>query len=141
MRLDECQAAFLSVKLKFLAEWNTKRKQIAEKYNNQLKGVGDLILPVIANGADHVYHQYVIRTRQRDSLMNFLSERQIGSFIHYPIPPHLQEAYQNLGYKKSDFPIAEEIAGTCLSLPVWPGLTEENITEISGQIYQFFNGL
>jgi dTDP-4-amino-4,6-dideoxygalactose transaminase len=71
--------------------------------------------------------------------MSFLTNQRIGTFIHYPIPPHLQEAYRNLGYKKSDFPIAEEIAETCLSLPIWPGLTDENINEIAGKIKQFFN--
>lgn len=141
MRMDECQAAFLSVKLKYLDEWNAQRRKIACTYNQSLKGLGDLILPVIAKGATHVYHQYVIRTKHRDALMSFLANKQIGSFIHYPIPPHLQAAYKNLGYKKSDFPIAEEIADSCLSLPVWPGLTDENIGEISTQIYQFFNGL
>jgi dTDP-4-amino-4,6-dideoxygalactose transaminase len=140
MRLDECQAAFLSVKLKYLNKWNEQRRQIAEIYNSRLDNVGDLILPFVAEESSHIYHQYIIRTKQREALMNFLSEQQIGSFIHYPIPPHLQEAYKDFGYKKSDFPIAEEIADTCLSLPVWPGLSEENIITISGQINQFFNG-
>jgi dTDP-4-amino-4,6-dideoxygalactose transaminase len=141
MRLDECQAAFLSVKLEYLNKWNAQRQAIASTYNKCLKGVGDLILPVIAKLAGHVYHQYVIRSKHRDALMSFLADRQIGSFIHYPIPPHLQEAYQNLGFKKADFPIAEEIADTCLSLPVWPGLNEEDIVEIADQINQFFDGI
>ena len=141
MRLDECQAAFLSVKLNHLNSWNAQRQAIAATYNGRLKGVGDLILPVVAKGARHVYHQYVIRTKHRGALMSFLADRQIGSFIHYPIPPHLQEAYQNLGFKKADFPIAEEIADTCLSLPVWPGLTDEDIIEIADQINQFFDGI
>jgi dTDP-4-amino-4,6-dideoxygalactose transaminase len=141
MRLDECQAGFLSVKLKHLETWNTQRRQIAESYHKLLRSTGDLILPEVAPGASHIYHQYVIRTKRRDELMIHLANHGIGSFIHYPVPPHLQEAYKSLGHKKSDFPIAEEIADTCLSLPVWPGLTEENIGEIANQVNQFFNGI
>jgi dTDP-4-amino-4,6-dideoxygalactose transaminase len=139
MRLDECQAAFLSVKLRYLDQWNRQRQGIAKSYDKQLESVGDLVLPDVAEKAVHIYHQYVIRTKYRDELMSFLTNQRIGTFIHYPIPPHLQEAYRNLGYKKSDFPIAEEIAETCLSLPIWPGLTDENINEIAGKIKQFFN--
>jgi dTDP-4-amino-4,6-dideoxygalactose transaminase len=141
MRLDECQAAFLSVKLECLDQWNTQRQKIAKAYDEQLKEIGDIILPFVAEGSDHIYHQYVIRTRYRSALMAHLANHQIGTFIHYPIPPHLQEAYKNLGYKRSDFPIAEEIADTCLSLPVWPGLSEENIAEITSQIKRLFNEL
>jgi dTDP-4-amino-4,6-dideoxygalactose transaminase len=141
MRLDECQAAFLSVKLKYLVQWNGLRQQIASSYDEQLHAVGDLILPAVAKGASHVYHQYVIRTKYRDALMTYLASQQIGSFIHYPIPPHLQEAYKDLGYKDSDFPIAREIADTCLSLPIWPGITAENIREIADSISGFFKGI
>jgi dTDP-4-amino-4,6-dideoxygalactose transaminase len=141
MRLDECQAGFLSIKLKYLNSWNAQRKQIAESYIKLLQNTGDLILPEVATGASHVYHQFVIRTKYRDKLMEYLANHEIGSFIHYPVPPHLQDAYKNLGYKKSDFPIAIEISDTCLSLPVWPGLTEENIGEIANQVKQFFNGI
>jgi dTDP-4-amino-4,6-dideoxygalactose transaminase len=141
MRLDECQAGFLSVKLKYLDQWNSQRRKIAMAYDTRLRGIGDLVLPFVAEGASHVYHQYVIRTKYRDKLMCFLSKEQIGTFIHYPIPPHLQEAYTDLGYSKSDFPIAEEIANTCVSLPIWPGLTEENINEVTDRIDQFFKEL
>ena len=141
MRLDECQAAFLSVKLRFLEQWNADRQKIAGHYHDRLREVGDLILPVTARGATHVYHQYIVRTKHRDALMSHLTKSQIGSFIHYPVPPHLQEAYKHLGHKKSDFPIAEEIADTCLSLPVWPGLNDDNIDEIAGAIKQFFHGI
>jgi dTDP-4-amino-4,6-dideoxygalactose transaminase len=139
MRLDECQAEFLSVKLKYLNTWNAQRKQIANSYNSLLKNAGDVILPEVAAGASHVYHQFVIRTKYRDKLMEYLAGHGIGSFIHYPIPPHLQKAYEFMGFKKGDFPIAEEIADTCLSLPVWPGLTQENIGEIANQVKKFFD--
>lgn len=131
MRLDEMQAAFLSVKLKYLHEWTRQRQQIAGWYNEALKGVGDLILPVTHADATHVYHLYVIRTQRRDALQKHLSENGIGSLIHYPIPPHLQPAYASLGFKKGDYPIAEEIADTCLSLPLWPGMTESNVESVA----------
>ncbi|MEJ7677582.1 MAG: DegT/DnrJ/EryC1/StrS family aminotransferase [Segetibacter sp.] len=96
MRLDECQAAFLSVKLKHLKEWTNQRQQIVSWYDQALNGVSGLILPSIAEGATHVYHLYVIRTKHRDALQKHLSDNGIGTLIHYPIPPHLQEAYKHL---------------------------------------------
>jgi dTDP-4-amino-4,6-dideoxygalactose transaminase len=137
MRLDECQAAFLSVKLKYLNEWTRQRQEIASWYSHALFGIGDLILPAISKGATHVFHLYVIRTSFRDALQIHLSNNGIGTLIHYPIPPHLQEAYKDLGFKKGDFPIAEEIADTCLSLPIWPGMKQENVTFIADLIYEF----
>ncbi len=138
-RLDELQAGFLSIKLKHIDAWTQERVQIAQTYNQKLSGVGDLILPEVAANATHVYHLYVIRTQQRDALQQHLTEQGIGTLIHYPVPPHLQEAYQELHYKKGDFPIAEEIAETCLSLPLYPGLTEEEINQVVNAIKAFFN--
>ncbi|MDB5248569.1 MAG: Glutamine--scyllo-inositol transaminase [Segetibacter sp.] len=137
MRLDECQAAFLTVKLKHLREWTKQRQQIASWYNLALNGIGDLVLPEVSEGATHVYHLYVIRTKQRDQLQKYLSDNGIGSLIHYPIPPHLQDAYKNLGFKKGSFPIAEEIADTCLSLPIWPGMAQDQVDTISKVIENF----
>ena len=139
MRLDECQAAFLSVKLKYLPVWTTQRQQIANWYNEGLQGIGDLVLPVKHPDATHVYHLYVIRTDKRDALSKYLSEHGIGTLIHYPIPPHLQEAYSYLGYKQDDFPIAEKIACTCLSLPIWPGLKKNDVDFIINTIKHFFH--
>jgi dTDP-4-amino-4,6-dideoxygalactose transaminase len=138
MRLDELQAAFLSVKLKYLNDWTNQRRIIASWYNQSLAGVGDLILPVVANGADHVYHLYVVRTNKRDALQEHLHANGIGTLIHYPIPPHLQDAYASLGWKKGDFPIAEEIAATCLSLPLWPGMVENDVHEVVKSIKVFY---
>jgi dTDP-4-amino-4,6-dideoxygalactose transaminase len=138
MRLDECQAAFLSIKLNYLNEWTTQRQQIASWYNELLNGLGDLVLPEVAQPATHVYHLYVIRTEKRDSLQNFLQEQGIGTLIHYPVPPHLQEAYRNLGFETGKFPIAEVIANTCLSLPLWPGMTEKEVKKVCDSIRTFF---
>jgi dTDP-4-amino-4,6-dideoxygalactose transaminase len=138
MRLDELQAAFLSVKLGHLAGWTTERQQIAAWYDAALKGIGDIITPATATGATHVYHLYVIRTTQRDALQQHLQQNGISTLIHYPIPPHLQEAYQHLGYRQGHFPIAEKMAATCLSLPIFPGLQQQQVQHIASTIQSFF---
>jgi dTDP-4-amino-4,6-dideoxygalactose transaminase len=139
MRLDECQAAFLSVKLPYLKEWTKERKQIAKMYDDELKDVGDLILPKVHSEATHVYHLYVVRTKYRDALQNHLSKNDIGTLIHYPIPPHLQKAYSHLNHKPGSFPITEDIANTCLSLPIWPGMSEREINIVVEAIKKFYS--
>ena len=138
MRLDECQAAFLSIKLKYIRAWNSHRQQLAQRYNEQLAGIEGLELPVVHRDATHVYHLYVIRTERRDELMRFLSRKRINTMIHYPVPPHLQEAYLHLGYKAGDFPIAEQLADTCLSLPMWPGMKDEEVDFVTNNMKKFF---
>lgn len=138
MRLDECQAAFLSIKLKYLDQWTKQRQQIADWYHEELEGIDDLTLPYVHPDATHVYHLYVVRTSRRNALQQYLDQVGIGTLIHYPVPPHLQKAYENLGYKKGDFPIAEEIGDTCLSLPMWPGLRREDVEATSLAIRSFF---
>lgn len=137
-RLDELQAGLLSIKLKHLNKWNQERQQIARGYSEALNGVGDLILPELAQDASSVYHLFVIRTNQRNALQQYLTENKIGTLIHYPLPPHLQQAYQDLPFKKGEFPIAEEIAKTCLSLPIYPGLQKQEIDYIADRINMFF---
>ena len=137
-RLDELQAAFLSVKLKYLTDWTNERKKIASIYTSRLAGIEQLYLPVVAPWADHVYHLYVIRTQKRDELQNYLTKSGIGTSIHYPIPPHLQKAYSHLGFNKGDFPLAEELAGTSLSIPLNPGMTEEEIDYVIKTIQCFY---
>ena len=137
-RLDELQAAFLSVKLKYLTEWTRERRKLAKLYSNCLKNVGDVIIPLTAKGASHVYHLYVIRTKRRGSLKDFLNKQGIGTLIHYPFPPHLQKAYRDLGHKKGAFPIAESLAKTSLSIPLYPGLKEKEINYICRSIKKFF---
>ena len=139
-RLDELQAAILSVKLPYLMQWTDSRIKVAELYNHYLSQIPQLQLPAVATGATHVNHIYLIRTNQRDALQQYLADKGIGTFIHYPVPPHLQNAYKHLGYKKGDFPIAERISDSCLSLPVWPGLSEKEISCIYSAIKEFFHG-
>lgn len=95
-------------------------------------------MPEIASGATSVWHLYVIRTKQRDELQAYLHSKGIGTLIHYPIPPHLQEAYQHLGYQRGSFPLAEEISATALSLPLFPGLNEDDVMFITEEIKNFF---
>ncbi|MBA3682420.1 MAG: DegT/DnrJ/EryC1/StrS family aminotransferase [Bacteroidetes bacterium] len=138
MRLDECQAAFLSIKLNYLKEWNVNRKAIAAAYNDGLKNIGDVVLPYTADNASHVYHLYVIRTKKRNELQEHLNKNGIGTLIHYPVPPHLQKAYAHLNIKKGELPIAEEISETCLSIPLFPGLIPEQQQKVIDSIRSFY---
>jgi dTDP-4-amino-4,6-dideoxygalactose transaminase len=137
-RLDEIQAAFLTIKLKYLECWTAERKQIANVYSGQLAGISDLILPETASDASHVYHLYVIRTNRRNELQAHLQNKGIATAIHYPIPVHLQKAYTGLGYKQGDFPIAETFASASLSLPLFPGITAPQLSEVVEAIRSFY---
>jgi len=138
MRMDELQAAFLKVKLKRLVNWTLQRQELANIYYEELVDVRNIIIPKVIPDATHVYHLFVIRTTKRDHLQTYLNTRGIASLIHYPVPPHLQEAYSHLGYKKGDFPIAEELAKTMLSLPLWPGMKRSQVREVCDIIKDFF---
>lgn len=138
MRLDECQAGFLSIKLKYLNEWTKDRIDIAKRYDVALKGVGDIITPQIAAKASHVYHLYVIRTEKREKLKEYLASKGIGTLIHYPVPPHLQKAYQGLNIKEGDLPISEELHRTVLSLPMFPGLTQQQQEKVVEAVKSFY---
>ena len=138
-RLDELQAAALRVKLTHLPTWTGQRQQVAAWYNQHLAGLPDLHLPVVATGATHVYHLYVVRTPHRDALQAHLTQAGIGTMIHYPIPPHRQQAYHDLAPHLGAFPIADELAATSLSLPMWPGMTEEQVQEVASAVRSFFS--
>lgn len=137
MRLDELQAAFLVEKLKKLNYWTSQRETISNWYRERLKSIDGIILPEKPIEASHVYHLFVIRADRRDDLQHHLTRKGVGSLIHYPIPPHLQECYKHLGFRRGDFPIAEEIANTALSLPVWPGLSLTDVDYVSECIRTF----
>jgi len=131
MRLDELQAALLQVKLKYLPQWTAERQQIAAWYDEYLQAIPNLTLPYRHPDAGHVYHLYVVRTPKRNELQAYLREEGIGTLIHYPVPPYIQPAYASLGLEKGSFPIAEELAETCLSLPLWAGMEENQISSIA----------
>ena len=137
-RLDELQAALLRVKLPLLLLWTSQRQQIASWYGQYLAGIIGLRLPVVAVGATHVYHLYVVHTQHRCALQQHLTMQGIGTLIHYPVPPHRQQAYQGLQLPAGSFPIAEELAATCLSLPLWPGMTEAHVSAVAAAIRGFY---
>jgi dTDP-4-amino-4,6-dideoxygalactose transaminase len=124
-RLDELQAAFLRVKLKKLDEWNDRRRKVAAFYLEELGGKPDLTLPFVPEWAEPVWHLFVVRHPKRDGLQQKLTEANIGTLIHYPVPPHLSGAYADEKWKRGAFPIAENMADTVLSLPMGPHLTQE----------------
>ncbi|GAA3735763.1 DegT/DnrJ/EryC1/StrS family aminotransferase [Plantactinospora mayteni] len=137
-RLDTVQAAVLAVKLGTLAEGNRRRRELAAAYRSRLDGVGDLVLPAEPPNRRGVYHLFVLRTRYRDGLLAHLREAGIGAGVHYPIPLHLQPAYAALGYKPGDLPVTEAWARECLSLPIYPELTEEQVETVVAEVRGYF---
>ena len=135
-RLDELQAAFLAAKLPHLNRMNEERRRIAQKYLDGIKNE-EVILPYIPEYANPVWHIFGIRCKRRDELEKFLNDAGIGTNKHYPIPMHLQECYKNLGFKEGGFPIAEEISATELSLPMYYGMTDEEIQYVIDKVNEF----
>jgi dTDP-4-amino-4,6-dideoxygalactose transaminase len=136
-RLDELQAAFLRVKLKYLEEWNKRRMNIAELYLETLPKLPDLTLPYAPEWTSPIWHIFPIRHSKRDELQRFLKSQGVDTLIHYPVPPHLSNAYADLGIQHGAFPIAETIAATELSLPMGPHLNLEDAQYIVNLIHEF----
>jgi dTDP-4-amino-4,6-dideoxygalactose transaminase len=136
-RLDELQAGVLSIKLKYLDEWNRRRQNIAKIYIRELKNVKELILPEYVDG--HVWHIFAIRTQRRDELQQFLFSKGIGTKIHYPKPIYLQKAYRDLDIKEGLFSVTENIAKEELSLPIGPHLKEEEVMFCATEVKFFLN--
>lgn len=139
-RLDTLQAAVLRVKLRYLDEWNAARRRHADRYDRLLNGSG-LTVPPRMPEVEPVWHLYAVRTDYRDELRTFLQERGVSSGIHYPIPIHLQPAYQELGHEQGDFPVAELDALRMLSLPMYAELSDEQINYVADCIHEFFSRL
>ncbi len=135
-RLDEMQAALLNVRLSHLKELNEERKAAAAVYNAGITNP-KIIKPVCREGAEHVYHQYVIRCSERDALAEHLKNKGVDTIIHYPIPPHLSKAYAFLGLKEGSLPITEEYAKTVLSIPMYNGITKEEQQTVIEAINEF----
>jgi len=133
-RLDELQAAFLRVKLNKLDEWNERRRKAAVFYLAELDGKPDLRLPFVPEWAEPIWHLFVVRHPKRDGLQQKLTKADIGTLIHYPVPPHLSGAYADGKWKRGDFPIAEELADTVLSLPMGPHLSKMQMDSVVGEI-------
>lgn len=133
-RMDGIQGAILSVKLKHLEGWNEARRRNATEYGEMLGGVGSIILPAEGAGNRHVYHVYAIRVKARDSLLARLKDEGVNCAIHYPVPVHLQKAYEHLGMRKGSLPVAERCAGEFLSLPMFAELSREGIEHVCGSL-------
>ena len=138
-RLDAVQAAILDAKLRHLPAWNEERRRWAELYRQGLAGVGDLVLPAVRAGATHVYHLFTVRTERRDALRACLTERGVGTAVHYPTPLHLQPAYRHLGYRPGQLPVSEACARTVMSLPLYQGITEPEVQYVIETVRAFFN--
>ncbi|HLW78248.1 MAG TPA: DegT/DnrJ/EryC1/StrS family aminotransferase, partial [Terriglobia bacterium] len=133
-RMDPIQAAVLRAKLPRLDAWNQRRRQIAARYLEVLEGVSGLVLPRAAPGSDAVWHVFPVLHPERDWLARQLEQAGVGTLIHYPVPPHLSGAYRDLGFRRGDFPVAEQIAREELSLPLHPHLTAEQVEEVAGSV-------
>ena len=136
-RLDTLHAAILGVKLPHLDEWNRRRARHAQRYRERLAEVGDIRLQAVLPESTHVYHLFMVQTSRRDALRQFLQDRGVQTGIHYPTPIHLQPAYADHGWKKGDFPVAEELASRIVSLPMFPELKDEQIDYVCRQIGEF----
>jgi dTDP-4-amino-4,6-dideoxygalactose transaminase len=140
-RLDELQAAILSVKFHYLEKWTEARRRNAERYDQLFEEMGlagEVHLPVVKDGNRHIFHQYVIRVHHRDELREFLRAHGVGTGVYYPLPLHLQECFRYLEYKKGDFPESERAADETLALPIYPGLSPEQQEYVVGQIRNFY---
>ena len=135
-RLDELQAAFLSAKLPHLNKVNITRRNIAQNYLAKIENP-EVVLPYVPEYADPVWHIFAIRCKRRDELERFLNDAGIGTNKHYPITMHLQECYKDLGFHKGDFPIAEEISATELSIPMYYGMTDAEINYVIDKVNEF----
>jgi dTDP-4-amino-4,6-dideoxygalactose transaminase len=134
-RLDSIQAAIANIKLKYIDSWNQRYREIAARYTASLEGFVDV--PTHESHEEPVYHRYMIRLEQRDALQQHLKAKGIDTAINYPIPLHLQPAAASLGYKPGDFPVAEKLANTILSIPVYPELSDESVDYVIEQIVKF----
>ena len=136
-RLDPLQAAFLQVKLSHLDEWNQRRKSIAAVYRKKLEHVPGLVIPFVPEDIDPSWHIFLIRHPRRDALQKHLNHAGVGTLIHYPVPPHISNAYADMACKPGDFPITEEIAQTALSIPMGPHLQAEQMQHVIDSIESF----
>jgi len=137
-RLDSIQAGWLSVKLRHLAKWNESRRAHAHRYHELLAEAKDaVVVPVEATWTKGVYHLYVVRVQDREAFQAALAEAGIGTGIHYPIPLHLQKAYESMNFKKGDFPVTERVAAEIVSLPMYPQMSEEQLAQVAKRVNQF----
>lgn len=139
-RLDEIQAAVLRIKLKYLDSWNNKRAEIADLYRKELEKISEIKVPLSPSYSKHIFHQFVIRAKNRDELKEYLDSKGIGNMIYYPVPLHQQVCFSFLGYNKGDLPETEKTADEVLALPIFAELREEEVKEVAKEIENFYLG-
>jgi dTDP-4-amino-4,6-dideoxygalactose transaminase len=137
-RLEALQGAVLGVKMKYIAGWTENRRKVAAYYDAHLAGIEELKLPVHMDYGKHVYHLYVLQAPDREALGAFLGERGVATGLHYPLPNHLQECFAHLGGRKGQFPVTEQLADRCLSLPMFPEMTEEQMAHVVESVKAYF---
>ena len=136
-RLDSMQAAVLNVKLKYIDDWNEKRRQHAARYTKLLSSLDNVIFPFTPDYNTHTYHQYTLQLKDRTGLQNFLKDNGIATGIHYPIPLHMQPAFEYMGHKEGDFPASEEVSSKVVSLPMYPELPKDHQDFVVEKIIEF----
>jgi dTDP-4-amino-4,6-dideoxygalactose transaminase len=139
-RLDTVQALVLLCKLPHLDAWSAQRRELAARYEAGLANIGDIRLPPVPAGSEPVWHLYVLRTARRDELAAHLRSQGIGVGLHYPQPPHLSPAYAELGFGAGAFPLTEALSRELLSLPLFPGMTDEQLDTVVAAVTRFFAG-
>jgi dTDP-4-amino-4,6-dideoxygalactose transaminase len=138
-RLDTLQAAILGVKLSHIDDGIAKRAKHAAQYRTLLKDIPQIKLPVIKDGNKEVNYVFCLKAENRDGLDSYLKEHEIGTSIYYPVPLHLQKCFAHLGYKKGDFPVAEKMCEQVLALPMFPELTEDEISYVCEKIKEYYS--
>ncbi|HAU38270.1 MAG TPA: transcriptional regulator [Phycisphaerales bacterium] len=137
-RMDSIQGAALSVKMRYIERWTERRRANAERYNELLADVSQVVTPVARPHCRHIYHQYVLRAERRDELQAHLKDRGVASAVYYPLGLHLQDCFKGLGYRKGDFPQTEKACDEVLAMPIYPELTDAQIDYVAGQIAAFY---
>lgn len=138
-RLDALQAAVLSVKLNYLPAWNKRKNQIAQTYSSLLKNINGLATPSVRENTVHTFHIYAIQTNQRNDLKEFLTSKGVDTLIHYPKGLPFTQAYQSLQHHPRDFPVTSQIQDELLSLPLYPEMTETEVTYVTTNILNYFS--
>jgi dTDP-4-amino-4,6-dideoxygalactose transaminase len=139
-RLDELQAGILRVKLRYLDEWSSKRRKVAEAYDRLLRGMSEVITPARNGFGDHVFHQYTVRVPHRDAIQKQLAALGVTTMVYYPTPMHLQPIYESLGHREGDLPVTEEACQQVLSLPMFPELQPDQIEYVVQMLHQALEG-
>ena len=137
-RLDAIQARILNIKLDYLDKFNAKRTEIAEFYSTAFAEVAEIVAPQVRNGVVPVWHQYAFRCNDKDAMGEFLASKGVGSAAFYPVPLHLQKAFDYLGYKEGDLPVVEKITKQTVCLPIFPELTQDELAYIVKSVKEFY---